>query len=138
MKVDTKIEDNGKKYELLSHKVEKENGFRCEGKYIPGKTKIYYEYVLTEDNGNPIRNLQADLENLGSFGSLSRQKVVARLSHLQSEIKFMINAKCNEIEVIDEKGHEGCGFVPPGKFYIVCGCKWLVSHFCFCDDRFFL
>ena len=109
--VPTTFKLDGKTYELLSYKVNQRKNFR----YVREPAVIVYKYILTKENGKQIINLQQELEKLCSFGSLSRQKVIARLSHLQSEIKFMIDVKCTDVEIIDENGHEGCGFVPPSK-----------------------
>jgi hypothetical protein len=41
----------------------------------------------------------------------------AHAGHLQSEAKNVLNIKCSDIEVIDEKGHEGeLVFLPRGLF----------------------
>ena len=70
---------------------------------------------MTEKGGNPVINLQQELEKLCSFGKLGRQKVIARLKHLQSEVKGIIPISCCQIEMIKEAGQEGCGFVPPSE-----------------------
>ena len=112
MKVDTKYEADGKTYELLSYKMKTQKSF----KHFSAPTVIEYQYIVTGENGRRIINLQEELEKLCRFGSLSRQKVIARLGHLQSEIKFVRNVEYTDIDIINEEGHEGCGFVPQSKF----------------------
>ena len=70
---------------------------------------------MTEKGGNPVINLQQELEKLCCFGKLGRQKVIARLKHLQSEVKGVVTISCSQIEKIKEVGQEGCGFVPPSE-----------------------
>ena len=76
-------------------------------------------YVLTEKGGNPVLNLQQELDKLCCFGKLGRQKVIARLKHLQSEAKGVVTISCSQIEKIKETGQEGCGFVPPSELIAV-------------------
>lgn len=81
---------------------------------------MMYEYIMIEDENHPNMkiNLQTELGKICRFGSLDRGKVIARLEHLQSEARNIITIPCSDIyfERIKETGHEGCGFVPPGKF----------------------
>ena len=91
----------------------------CEVIEVKSKFNKQYEvdllYVMTEKGGNPVLNLQQELENLCCFGKLGRQKVIARLKHLQSEVKGIVPIWCSQIEMIKEAGQEGCGFVPPSE-----------------------
>lgn len=108
------IHKEGKKYELLSCKVEKVK--RSNGQY-QAAPNVVYEYIKTEENGVVVLNLSEKLEEMCRFGSLSRQKVIARLGHFQSEVRFAIDVDLKNIEIIEEKGHEGCGFFPPGELF---------------------
>lgn len=106
--VDTCKFEDGNIYKLLSCKVKK-----AAGRYNKG-CDIAYLYIKTEENGKAVLNLKGKLEELCQFGSLSRQKVISRLGHFQSEVKFVLDIKSSDIEKINEWGNVGCGFVPPG------------------------
>jgi hypothetical protein len=105
---------DGKKYELLSCKVEKEKSSR--GTFGNSTPTVVYYYVMVEGNDKPVLNLKYELEKLCDFGSLGRQKVIARLSHLVSEASFVQRIRWSDIERIPNSGEEGCGFIPKGEF----------------------
>lgn len=64
---------------------------------------------------------QDELDTIVRFGSLGA-KTCSRLEHLQSEVKFLQDIHCSDIEFIEEQGNEGCGFVPQGFFGGFKGC----------------
>lgn len=88
---------------------------------------IEFLYVNTEENGTRMMNLKKELEALCSFGSLDKRKVTARLGHLQSEAASVIDINYSDIENIPERGHEGCGFIPPNFFLDIKNCPYRTS-----------
>ncbi|KAL3765869.1 hypothetical protein ACHAWU_005402 [Discostella pseudostelligera] len=85
------------------------SGGKVKGKYFATDRKIDLLYI-------GLNSLETELERLCAFSSLAPEKAVARLGHLQSEAQNVLYIYPHEIERIEEKGHEGCGFFPDGYF----------------------
>ena len=102
---------DNRRYELVSSKATERKGF-----YEVSEMKLVY--VATEGEGLPTINVQSELNKLAGFSALSPIKARARLEHLQSEVKdiFWIKDPADKIELIEERGNEGCGFFPPSFF----------------------
>jgi hypothetical protein len=86
---------------------------------------------MVEGNGAPVLNLKDELEKLCDYGSLGRQKVIARLSHLVSEVSFVQEIRWSDIERIPNSGEEGCGYIPEGEFssqVICCSKLCFIQH----------
>eukprot|EP00804_Cyclotella_cryptica_P029472 CCRYP_011281-RE/>CCRYP_011281-RE protein AED:0.21 eAED:0.21 QI:965/1/1/1/0.88/0.84/19/194/1883 len=120
----TIIDKDGNMYELLSYKVPKKVGASFRFMKQPD---IEFLYVNTDENGLQMMNLQKELEEFCSFGSLDKRKIIARLGHLQSEAAGVMNINLSDIEIIQEKGHEGCGFIPPNFFEDSKDCPYSTS-----------
>lgn len=123
--VDKKIiEGDGKIFELVSCKVPK----KAAGSFRFSKQPdIEFLYVNTGENGMLMMNLQKELELMCSFGSLDKRKAIARLGHLQSEAVAVMDINYSDIEIIPERGHEGCGFMPPNFFLGIKNCTFKKS-----------
>ncbi len=123
--VDKKIiEGGGKIFELVSCKVPQ----KAAGSFRFSKQPdIEFLYVNTGENGMLMMNLQKELELMCSFGSLDKWKAIARLGHLQSEAVAVMDINYSDIEIIPERGHEGCGFMPPNFFLGIKNCTFKKS-----------
>lgn len=75
-------------------------------------------YVATEGGAKNLRkiDLRSKLEGLASFSTVANVKVVARLAHLQSDSHGISFISASKIEFIEERGNEGCGFLPSDFF----------------------
>jgi hypothetical protein len=113
VKLKTRFCQDWKEYELLACKVDKDSS--PWGFHRKSTGTIVYYYVMVKGNGAPVLNLRDELEKLCDYGSLGRQKVVARLGHLVSEAHFVHDVPWSDIEIIKDSGEEGCGYIPDGK-----------------------
>ena len=105
---------NGYTWELVSRKMkDKDKGQN--GHKNNKEADAEFDYIATSGPDMDTVNLQEELERICGFGSLGA-KAPARLEHLQSHAKSIVDISTDYIEWIEEAGHEGCGFFPD-KFF---------------------
>ncbi|KAL7469254.1 hypothetical protein ACHAXS_009526 [Conticribra weissflogii] len=85
--------------------------------YDNNNNEIKLVYVATEGPGLKKICLSKEIEKLCAFSSMkSSSKIAARLDHLQAEAKMVGHISADLIEIIQDHGHEGCGYFPDGYF----------------------
>lgn len=114
----TRIVHNGRNYELLCSKLQKEKS----GGYAMSmnSSKFSLHFVRCDDNGW----LQKNLEELADFAALPSHKVASRLELFQTpamkskikarELLILDDLSSEDFDCIPENCNEGCGFVPRG------------------------
>jgi len=109
--------EEGVRYELISAKVPRKakgGRFSFDNK---NNNEIKLLYVATQGPGLKKICLFKEMEKLCAFSSMkSSSKIVARLDHLQAEAKKIEHISADLIEIIEDRGHEGCGYFPDSFF----------------------
>ncbi len=109
--------EEGVRYELVSAKVPRKSKGGRFSFDNNSNNEIKLVYVATQGPGLKKICLLKELEKLCSFSSMnSSSKIVARLDHLQAEAKKVDHISADLIEIIQDHGHEGCGYFPDGYF----------------------
>lgn len=113
--IETTMQHHRNTYELVSCR-KKEKKIGVPGRFKIRQTEVDFLYIAVSgpDMNNP-RDIQKELEELCDFGSLG-SKTLARLEHLQADVKVIETVDESSIELIKDAGHVGCGFFPSGRF----------------------
>lgn len=110
---------DGRTYQLLSIKLHKHAKAVSSASKL---TTVEMDLVYVMTSGPESIDVQLELDKFANFGQLAVEKAVARLELLQSTARastrqgpshlIFDDLTASDFELIDEDGHEGCGFIP--------------------------
>jgi hypothetical protein len=102
-----------KYHTLVSFKSHDHSGGGGGGGAFRRKVDFEWIYIALRGGGFPSIDLQHELDKIANFRELDTRKAVVRLGHLQSPASYVWDdLDCSQFEMIEERGHVGCGYIP--------------------------